>query len=142
MSNDEQQSFIRWQSIRIEQLSFVNNLLIGLATGMLAFQTQLAFDDKVSLTVIDKWLVILSIVLAFSSLAVGCYLAWNRLHSFRTTAQIARKRETGKRESIEELRALVKRLDGRTWQLLTVQIALFTLGGLPLLVVSVLRYLR
>ena len=46
MSNDEQQSFIRWQSMRIEQLSFVNNLLIGLATGMLAFQTQLAFDDK------------------------------------------------------------------------------------------------
>lgn len=142
MSNNEQQSFVRWQGITIKQLSFVNNLLIGLATGMLAFHTQLAFDDKSSVTAVDKWLVVLSIVFLFLSLAIGCYLALNRLCSFRITAQVARKRETDARERIEELRTVARKLDERTWRLLAGQTILFALGGLPLVIASVIRYLR
>jgi len=141
MSNEGNGSFVRWQGRTIEQLGFVNNLLIGLATGMLAFQTKLAFDDKVSFTTVERWLAIPSIILVFFSLAFGCYVAWNRLRSFRATMQTARKRETGQRQSIEELRALSAALDKRTWKLLPVQTALFALGGLLLLVSSVLRYL-
>lgn len=45
MSDTNEQSFIRWQKFRIEQLGYVNNLLIFLATGMLAFQVQLAVKE-------------------------------------------------------------------------------------------------
>jgi hypothetical protein len=67
MSNDEKQSFIRWQGRTIEQLGFVNNLLIFLATGMLAFQVQLAVR-KVSFTLLDKCIIVLSTLLIFISL--------------------------------------------------------------------------
>jgi len=142
MSNSEEKSFLRWQRRTIEQLSFVNNLLIGLTTGVLAFQTQLAFDNRRSLTVIDKGLVVSSMVLESLSLVVGCWLAWNRLLSFRNTAQVARKRETDAREGIEELRTVGKRLDKRIWRLLPVQTILFGLGGLLLVGASVIRFLR
>lgn len=142
MSNEGNESFVRWQGRTIEQLGFVNNLLVGLATGMLAFQTKVAFDDKVSFTGVERWLAILSIILVFLSLAFGCYVAWNRLRSFRATMQTARQRETNQRQGIEELRTLSTALDKRTWWLLPLQTALFALGGLLLLVLSILRYLK
>jgi hypothetical protein len=36
--SERNDSFVRWQGRTIEQLGFVNNLLIGLAAGILAFQ--------------------------------------------------------------------------------------------------------
>jgi len=140
MSNNRRKSFVRWQGRAIEQLGFVNNLLIGLATGVLAFQTQLAFDDNVSFALTEKILLVLSIASVFFSLALGCYIAWNRLCSFRITTRIARKRETNQREGIEGMRALSKTLDKRTWTLLPWQTSLFAFGGLLLLVASIVRY--
>ena len=98
MPNSERESFIRWQGRLIEQLGFVNNLLLGLATGLLAFQTQLAFDNKALLTTAEKCVAVLSIIFVFLSVTFGCYVAYNRLRSFRFTAQIAQreKRENAK----------------------------------------------
>ena len=142
MSNDENTSFVRWQGRSIEQLGFVNNLLLGLATGLLAFETQLAFDDKVSLIAIEKYAATASIILVFLSLAIGCFVALNRLRSFHFTAKIARKRETDKREGIEKLRTDVQDLDKNTWKFLKCQTISFALGGLLLLTVTLIRYLR
>jgi len=80
---------------------------------MLAFQIQLAIRE-ISFTILNKCIIVLSMLLIFISLILGCYLAWNRLLSFRITAQVARKMETGKREDIEDLRDKVKTLDKRT----------------------------
>jgi len=123
-------------------MGFVNNLLVGLATGLLAFHTNMAFDDKVSLSILETWLVIPSLISMFLSLAIGCYLAWNRLDSFRLTAQIARKREKDSLEGIDELRSVVKCLDCRTWMCIRWQAILFALGGLLLLAVAIAGYLR
>jgi hypothetical protein len=142
MSTNRNESFVRWQGRSIEQLGFVNNLLIGLATGLLAFETQLAFDDKASLIAAEKYIAIASIILVFLSLAFGCFVSLNRLRSFHFTAKIARKREIGKREGIEKLRADVQDLDKDTWKFLKYQTISFALGGLLLLAVTLIRYLR
>lgn len=138
LSNGENESFVRWQGRAIKQLSFVNNLMIGLATGLLAFQTNLIFNYRATLLSSDKWLLLMSILMVLFSLFFGCCAALNRLSSFQKTSQIARKREKGgkKREGIEEKRDLVKKLDKRTWRLLQMQIVLFAFGGLFLLLVS------
>lgn len=138
MSNEKKESFVRWQGRTIKQLSYVNNLMIGIATGLLAFQTNLVFNYRVTLLSSDKWLLLISILMVLFSLFFGCCAALNRLSSFQKTSQIARKREDGgkKRAGIEEMRVLVKKLDNRTWQLLQVQVVLFALGGLFLLFVS------
>ena len=140
MPNSEKQSFIRWQGRTIEQLGFVNNLLIFLATGMLAFQVQLAIGE-ISFTILNKCIIVLSMLLIFISLILGCYLAWNRLLAFRITAQVARKRETGKREGIDDLRDKVKTLDKRTWLLLPAQTVSFGLGALFLVIFATIHFI-
>ena len=139
MSDDKRkrQSFVRWQGRSITQLGFVNNLLIGLSAGTLAFLTQLAFKDQTALVCCDAWLMTVSAVSAFLSLVVGCVLAWNRLCSFRDTAQIARQRETKERTNIDELRESTNKRDKYTWQLLKIQAVVFAIGELHLLVVAV-----
>jgi hypothetical protein len=141
MPGNENESFVRWQGRSIRQMGFVNNLLTGLATGLLAFQTQIAFDDKVILSTSERRVAIFSLVLIFASLVVGCYLAWNRLRSFRATAQAARKRETGNREGIFEIRSRYRRLDRITWLCIRWQGILFALGSFLLLGLTIAGYL-
>jgi hypothetical protein len=72
MAAEKNASFIRWQGRTIEQLGFVNNLLIGLASGFLLFEGKIPFDKKEILTCGDKGLIILSILSIFISLSFGC----------------------------------------------------------------------
>lgn len=143
MSDNDERSFIRWQKFRIEQLGYVNNLLIFLATGMLALQVQLAAKE-LCFTILDKRIIAFSTLLLFLSLMVGCYLAWNRLRAFRITAQIARKRETEKRDGIDikNLRAKVKPMDKITYQLLAAQALSFLLGALLLVIFTIIQFIE
>jgi uncharacterized membrane protein len=134
------ESFIRWQGRSIQQMGFFNNLLLGLATGLLAFQTQLAFGQKMSLVPSEIVVLVTSILVLFVSILVGCSLAWNRLNDFRLTAQVARKREKDEEEDIEKLRRKSERLGNRTWNLIQWQAALFALGSLLLLIATIGRY--
>jgi len=142
MTDNENESFVRWQGRSIQQMGFANNLLVGLATGLLAFQIQIAFNDEITLSTLERCLAILSLIFIFASLIVGCYLAWNRLQSFRTTAQVARKRETENHEGISELRNKYKRLDQITWKCIRCQGVLFALGSFLLLVLAIAGYLK
>lgn len=141
MSQTDKESFIRWQGRTIEQLGFVNNLLIGLATALLIFGAKLPFDEKLKLSCSEKWLIIASLLSVFLSISSGVYVAWNRLRSFRFTTRVARQRETGKRTNISELRQLVSKFDKRTWPMLTIQTILFVLGALFFATFSILKYL-
>ncbi len=141
MGELKNESFVRWQGRTVDQLSFVNNLFVGLSTGMLIFLIQFAFSHNGRFVNIEKWLNVCSIVLIFFSLFTGGLLAINRLYSFRLTSEIARNRESNGREGIEEKRSLAKKRDRRTWILLWTQIISFILGGLLLLIISVMRYL-
>ena len=78
--------YIRWQSIRIEQFGFVNNLLIALSSGALFWQGQFLLENFVN--VLNHWLFVLSGVFFFASVILGCVVAWSRLADFSLTAQI------------------------------------------------------
>jgi hypothetical protein len=163
-TENTKESFIRWQGRSIQQMGFFNNLLLGLATGLLAFQTQLAFNQKVSLVPCEIVVLVTSILVLFASILVGGSLAWNRLNDFRITAQIARKHEKvarqrkneeqdnigevrrksehlGERDDIEKLRRKSERLGERTWNLIQWQATLFVVGGLLLLIATIGRYI-
>ena len=86
-------AFVRWQGNAMKQLGYLNNLLIALSAGLLAFQTNLAFDDKYGTkAAAERTLIVTSAAFAFLSAAVGIFVAWNRLGSNRITARIARIR--------------------------------------------------
>jgi len=140
MPNNSNESFIRWQGRSLEQMSFVNNLLVALATGLLAFHTRLAFDNSISLLPTERCIAAFSVIFVFLSLVTGCWLACNRLHSFHLTAKVARMRETNKLEGIDGLRARLKKADRCTWCLLTLQTALFAIGASLLLASTLMRY--
>lgn len=141
MNDNEKKSFIRWQDRSTEQLGFVNNLLVFLAAGILAFQSQLAISNKV-FGCFDRCLIIISILLIFISLVTGCKLAWNRLQSFRNTMRISRKKQHGESSGLEELRKHVEILDKKTWFFLKAQTILFTLGALFLVIFAIRQFIR
>jgi hypothetical protein len=60
--------FIRWQGITRTQLGNVNNLLTGLAAGVIAFELQTIFRENLCLTVFEKRIMLAS----FSS----CLFHW------------------------------------------------------------------
>lgn len=124
----ENESFVRWQDRLIGQLGFVNNLIIGIDAAFLAYFFQLDFQGIGLGSPLRKGIMISLVTILFISLLIGLLLAWNRLGSFRYTARIARKRETGNREGIDELRQITEKKDDKTWDLLKLQIASFSLG--------------
>lgn len=117
MEEQKNVSFIRWQGKTLEQLGFVNNLFIALASGFLILEAQSIFSKKF-LQPCEALLIGLSVILVFASLIVGGFLAINRLQSFRSTSQIARQRETGQKVFISDLRKQVDNLDSKTWIML------------------------
>jgi hypothetical protein len=115
---EQQNSFVRWQEIRIKQLTDVNRLVIGLATGLLA-ALNLKADQLNSLSPRQQVAGITSAGFALISVGVGIATAWNRYQSFRATALVARRREQqpkAKDRSPEQGQAIDQlREDYQTW---------------------------
>lgn len=82
--------YLHWEARRIEQMGFVNNLLIGLASVLLFWLCQGALEGKITLAVTSFWLVLISGVSLLLSLLFGLCLASNRLSDFRKTAELIR----------------------------------------------------
>jgi hypothetical protein len=126
MKEGNSDSFKRWQDIAIEQLGSTMNLVLGLSTGLLAFQASLLMDGRVSSSVF-KTFAVASVISLLASIGLAVWCATNRLKDFRLTAQIARRRKTGNGE-LEGMRAETKRLGRVTWRLWRLQIWLFVAG--------------
>jgi ABC-type bacteriocin/lantibiotic exporter with double-glycine peptidase domain len=76
--------YIRWQTIRIEQFGYVNNLIIALASGSLLWQGQTLLATP---TIVHEHLFyLLSAILFFVSVITGCYITWIRLGDYSLTA--------------------------------------------------------
>jgi hypothetical protein len=112
----EKERFVRWQRITREQFSAVSNLVLGLATALLAFQSSALTAPSAT----SRWLAVVSMLLLATSVALGLACAWNRLLDFRQTAQNARG---GSHVDTEAL-------GNRSWTLLGWQLCLFGLGAL------------
>jgi len=150
---NEDRAFLRWQEIRQNQLTYVNDILILLATGLFGFQIQFGFNSAVQIAP-SKVFFIISMIFIFVSIITGIFVAWNRLFSFRKTSEIARNREkiNGEceirysdediqsfKEKNKTLRAETKKLDKTTWISLTLQICLFSFGAIVLFIFSLLE---
>ncbi len=139
MENKNRESFIRWQGRQIDQLGFVNNLFIVLATGVLAFQTNLIFQYSQALNLrYDKLFFILSIFSSLFSLVSGCYVAITRLMDFSTTKNIAKSR--WRRENAKDrftMRCKSKEYHDKTWRYLKCQIFSLLVGIVFLVIISI-----
>lgn len=133
----------RWQGRQITQLGFVNNLFIVLATGVLAFQTDLIFKYNQTLKC-NKLFFFLSILLTLFSLGIGCYVTINRLTDFQKTTKMVEakkkkkdERSTDEQDIINELKAETNKLGKKTWKFLKYQIYLLVLGIIVLAFISI-----
>ena len=119
--------FAKWQGITREQLGATSNLVLGLATGLLAFTTALLLERKLFASCAFGFAVVATGLLALSvGLAIWC--ATNRLADFRLTAQIAHPKNNDS-PRLQEFREESKRLGERTWNLFRGQTWTFALGA-------------
>lgn len=136
MGNNEQESFIRWQAITREYFTTVSNLVLGLATGLLAFLVSGLFSTQPTIkciTVIGTG----SLVFLAGSAGLAVWCAINRLRDFRATAKIARSRR--KCEHIDsEARQETKVIGDLSWRLFWWQLVLFAFGatGVSVLIIA------
>jgi len=129
--------FVRWQSRMIDQLSFVNNLFIVLATGVLAFQTNLILQYNQVLKHNELFFVT-SILLSLFSLVSGCYVAINRLRDFSTTRNIINSRRKGEDDEHRvEMQNQSKEFGKKTWEFLKYQVISWLLSIFVILIVSI-----
>lgn len=122
--------YIRWQAIRINQLGFINNLVLGLSLGLVAYNFKFILPDEIQLNCFQKVLFWISSILTVTSVFIALILAINRLEDFRLTAQIARKEEKEQTDDIELDREKSNKLGKKTWCLFTWQLATFLIGFL------------
>jgi hypothetical protein len=127
MSSHDLDSFIRWQTVTREHFSSVSNLVLGLATGLLAFLVSgLACSKPTSkcLLIVDTG----SMILLATSIGLAVWCAINRLRDFRATTQIARSRYKGELVA-SDARLETKVLGQLSWRLFWWQLVLFGFGA-------------
>jgi hypothetical protein len=127
MPQENAESFTRWQTTTREHFTSTANLLLGLATGLLAFESALLLDARF-LSQAAFWFAIAAVVFLFTSVGLALWCAINRLRDFRLTAQIARRRQEG-RLSLQESREEGRSLGKFTWGLFWFQAGLFGVGA-------------
>lgn len=126
----DRESSVRWQGRTIEQFGYALNLILGLSVAALGYGLSLLLNDEFRRAGWQNCLFVLSLLSLLLSVLLGLWCVVNRLQDFRTTAEIARKRED--EESDQNLRNLSWTLGKRTWLLLWWQIAAFAVGILLL----------
>jgi hypothetical protein len=140
MASEGSDRFVRWQGVTIKHLGDLTNLVLGLATGLIAFESALLLEERLTAPG-TPWLGLSAVLLLCASVGVALWCAWNRLRDFRETSQIARGAEVGGADP-KEKREEVQGLGRRTWLLLRVQLCLFGLGAIAAAVAVVLQILE
>jgi hypothetical protein len=127
------ESFIRWQSIRIEHLGSCINMTLALSTGSLGFALDLIIDRKIQYSTINGLIFWLSAVLLVVSVSVGVIANYVRLIDFKKTAVLARDRDNEEEAAkIKLLRIDTDRLGETTWKLVRIQFLCFAVGAIIL----------
>ena len=138
MAADDRESFVRWQTVTRDYFSSVSNLVLGLATGLLAFLVSGVVPSPPTSNCLLAVATGSMILLAVSvGLAVWC--AINRLRDFRLTAQIARSRYKGEQVS-SDARQETKVLGQLSWLLFWWQLLLFGFGAGGVAVTVIIWY--
>ncbi|MFI5095377.1 MAG: hypothetical protein ACHQIK_18225 [Candidatus Acidiferrales bacterium] len=142
-------SYVRWQSIAIDQLGYSVGLVLSFATASLGFAVALVKDQNYAPGCWGKAAMLASIASLITSIGLGLWCVINRLRDFRKTRGIARDREDLKRNHVSEdeidgrlreRRVETRRLGERTWQLFWWQIGTLASGFAALTVAILITY--
>jgi hypothetical protein len=141
-------SYVRWQSIAIEQLGYALGLILSLATASLGFALATVKDQNCTPGCWGKSFMLASIVCLILSIGLGLWCVVNRLRDFRKTRSIARDREDWRfqfsKEEIDkrlsERRAEATKLGERTWHLFWWHIGAFAFGVATLILAIAFIY--
>jgi hypothetical protein len=129
------EKFAKWQRITRDHLGATSNLILGLATGLLAFASPRLPGQKVHTPATAAFDVAACLFFVLSiTLALSCAL--NRLSDFRETTKIARP-DTQKSPMLEELREKNRIRGERTWDLFKAQVFCFAIGALSLAIETI-----
>ena len=126
-SENGYERFAKWQGVTREQLGSTSNLVLGLATGLLAFTTLLLLDRKLVVSFAFGFGVAAYFLLAVS-VVVALWCATNRLTDFRLTAKIANPKNSSSPQ-LEEWREESRLLGDKTWAIFRCQLWSFALGS-------------
>ena len=140
MTDDKTSSFTQWQEVTRDHLGGLINIVLGLATGLLAFESTLLLERKFTAPCAFGF-GLLAVGLLSASVWFALWCAVNRLSDFRLTAKIAREREKGATD-LEEKREKSRLLGEITWRLLNAQLWLFGLGATAGVVAVFLQVVR
>jgi hypothetical protein len=105
----------------------VCNLILALATGLLAFDSTLLLEHKFSQGCAFQLAAASAFFLA-ASVVFALWCSVNRLRDFRVTAQIVRCKSQGELE-LQDFREESRSLGRFTWGLFWFQLTLFGLGA-------------
>ena len=125
---EDKASSIRWQTITVNQLTHVSNLILTFIVASIAFELNLIISHKeVFSTCLTKMSFLASLITFAISFIFSILLILNRLKDFRETTAIARLREDteNKDPSLPALREENKKLGKKTWCLFNTQIYTF-----------------
>jgi len=130
----ENERFVRWQKIAIDQLSYALNLVFTLTIATLGYCFVLLKDREFTPGSSARCAMLLSLsALAFSAICgLACVL--NRLRDFRATAKRARNAPDAPAQ--DELRGV----GGITWGLFYAQVFSFALGIAAIAITLLLTY--
>jgi hypothetical protein len=109
--------FIRWQGYTLEQLGYLNNLLLGIGVAALGFQINLLYEETFQFFGFDKVIYVCSISLLFLSTIFGVWTGFSRLTDFRLTMQVTKTQGVERHET----RGQANKYGRLTWCLFSVQ---------------------
>lgn len=130
----EYKRFARWQTIRINQLSFINNLILGLSIGLIVYIINFIVSNEKDLTFYQKLFFWIGSLLTIISIFSGILLAIIRLENYRITAKKALQNDKNEEKGItlsnNDLTSPSKFLDKITWIFFYFQIFTFIISFL------------
>ena len=137
---DKKSTYGKWENHRIAQLSFINNLIIGLSVALIGYVFEFIQPSTIVFNCIQKFFFWIGTLLSILSIAIGLFVAINRLEDFRLTAKIARDREKNNRENIQSDRGNAKIIGKKTWNGFIWQIVTFGISFLCFSITILIEY--
>src|SRR5437660_8960310 len=84
---ESNERFVRWQKYLIDQMTFAQNLFLGLSVGALAFGVTLVKENGFSLPAGPRACLFVGLIALSLSSVAGCLAVVSRLLDFRNTVR-------------------------------------------------------
>jgi hypothetical protein len=130
--------FVRWQENLRNQLTFLNNLLIIIAIGIVGYIFDFLKDLNDKSYHFKSCTLVFGLILTICSLTIGIITAISRMLDNRFTLNKIREELVGEIIKMNDLKRWVKLFSKLTWILFIVQIWSFFFGSL-LICISLLK---